>query len=91
MPLRFEEFKPCMDWWKRRKENGQTWKIKAENVLKYNGDSRLVSVNLDLKNPNSKNDVEHRPPEELVAGILEKEHRIIEIVERIKALLEKPL
>ncbi len=54
-------------------------------------DSRLVSVNLDLKNPNSKNDVEHRPPEELVAGILEKEHRIIEIVERIKALLEKPL
>jgi len=52
---------------------------------------RLVSANIDLKNPNSKNDIEHRPPEELVASILEKEHRIIEIVERIKALLEKPL
>lgn len=52
---------------------------------------RLVSANLDPKNPNSKNDIEHRPLEEFVAGILEKEHRIIESVERIKALLEKPL
>lgn len=31
----------------------------------------------------------HRPPKELVASILEKEHRIIEIVGRNKTLLEK--
>ena len=29
-------------------------------------------------------------PEQLVGSILEKEHRITEIVGRIKALLEKP-
>jgi len=33
----------------------------------------------------------HRPLEELVAGIPEKERRISEIVGRIKTLLEKPL
>jgi len=55
------------------------------------GDGRLVAVNLDLKNPRAKNDIVHRPPEELVAGILEKEQRIIEIMGRIRELLEKPL
>ena len=38
---------------------------------------------------NQKNDLVHRPPEELVASILEKEQRITEIVGRIKSLLEK--
>jgi len=55
------------------------------------GDGLLVAVNLDLKNPRAKNDIVHRPPEELVAGILEKEQRIIEIMGRIRELLEKPL
>jgi type I restriction enzyme M protein len=90
-PLRFEEFKPCMEWWKRRKESDQAWKVKAEDVLKYNGDGRLVSVNLDLKNPRAKNDIVHRPPEELVASIMEKEQQIVNIIGKIKNLLEKPL
>lgn len=89
-PLRFEEFQPCLDWWRRREENDRAWKVKAEDVLRYNGDGRLISVNLDLKNPRARNDVIHRPPEELAASILEKEQRIFEIVGRIKTLLEKP-
>lgn len=47
--------------------------------------------NLDRKTPNTKNDLVHRPPKELVASILEKEQRIVEIVGRIKALMEKPI
>ncbi len=89
-PLRFEEFTDCIAWWDKREENDLAWKVKAADILRYNGDGRLVSVNLDLKNPNSKNDISHRPPEELVASILDKERRIFEIVGRIKALLEKP-
>jgi len=90
-PLRYEEFKLCLDWWNRRKENDRAWKVKAEDVLKYNGDGRLVSANLDLKNPRATNNAVHRPPEELAVSILEKEQRIAEIVKRIKTLLEKPL
>lgn len=45
--------------------------------------------NLDIKNPNSKGDLEHLPPEQLVDDILAKERRILEIMGEIKALLEK--
>jgi type I restriction enzyme M protein len=78
-----------LEWWTRREENDRSWKVKADEILKYNGDGRLISVNLDLKNPRGKEDVAHLPPEQLLDSILEKERRIIEIVERIKALLEK--
>ncbi len=90
-PIRFEEFAACIAWWGMREENDRAWKVPVEEILKYNGEGRLVSVNLDIKNPRGKDDVAHLPPEQLVVSILEKEHRIVEIVGRIKALLEKPL
>ncbi len=83
-PLKYEEFQPCLEWWGSREENGRAWKVPAEELLAAN-------CNLDRKNPTAKDDLVHRPPEELVASILEKEQRIIEIVGRIKTLLEKPL
>jgi hypothetical protein len=58
--------------------------------LRVAGWDDLVLVNLDLKNPNVKNDIRHRLPEELVTGIFNKERRIFKIVSRIKTLLEKP-
>ncbi len=81
-PLKYEEFQPCLEWWTKREENDRSWRVPAEELLAKN-------CNLDRKNPKAKDDVIHRPPEELVASILEKEQRIIDIVGRIKALLEK--
>ncbi len=43
--------------------------------------------NLDIKNPNAKEDFEHLPPEQLVEDILKKEQRIAEIMGEIKQLL----
>lgn len=83
-PLRYEEFEPCLAWWNKREENDRAWRVPAEELL-------AADFNLDRKNPNIKNDLVHRSPEELVASILDKEQRIVEIVGRIKALLEKPL
>ena len=40
-------------------------------------DDDLISMNLDLKNPNTKNDTSHIPTEELVISILNKERRIL--------------
>lgn len=48
--------------------------------------SRL-SVNLDIKNPNSRQDLEHLPPEQLAEDILAKERRIAEIMEEIQRAL----
>jgi type I restriction enzyme M protein len=86
-PLQYEEFTDCLAWWKARKENERAWKASAEEILKYNEGGNLISVNLDIKNPNNKQDFVHMPPEQLVEDILKKEQRIIEIIAEIKQVL----
>ena len=51
------------------------------------GSGMLLSCNLDIKNPNGAEALEHLPPEQLAEDILAKERRIIEIMEEIKAEL----
>jgi type I restriction enzyme M protein len=79
-PLQFEEFAPCQAWWTKREENARAWQAPVEELLGNN-------CNLDRKNPRAKEDITHLPPEQLVASILEKEQRIIEIMGRIRSLL----
>lgn len=86
-PIQVEDFAPCIAWWKKREENERAWRVKAADVLRYGDDGQLLSVNLDARNPNAAEDLEHRPPEDLIEDILEKERRIIGIVAEIKGLL----
>jgi type I restriction enzyme M protein len=86
-PMQYEEFAGCIAWWHARAETEHAWRIRAEDVLKYDADGRLLSVNLDLKNPSSAEALEHLPPEQLVEDILAKERRIIEIMHEIKVEL----
>jgi type I restriction enzyme M protein len=79
-PLQFEEFAPLFEWWPKRQENEQAWKVEID-VLKANG------YNLDLKNPRTPARLEHLPPEELIRNILVKEARISELVGEIDKLL----
>jgi type I restriction enzyme M protein len=44
--------------------------------------------NLDRKNPNTQQDFEHLPPEQLIADIVEKDRRVAEIMAEIKAILK---
>jgi type I restriction enzyme M protein len=86
-PLQFEEFEPCLAWWKRREENERAWKISAESVLKHAVDGSLVSVNLDMRNPRASEDITHLPPVQLADSIRQKEQRIAAIMEEITGLL----
>ena len=90
-PMQFEEFADCIKWFtaKRRKENDHAWKVAAKDVLKTNGDGQVVSCNLDIKNPNSAESLEHLPPAQLAADILDKERQIIKIMEEIQAELSR--
>jgi type I restriction enzyme M protein len=81
-PIQFEEFAACIAWWKKREENEYAWKIPASELLENN-------CNLDRKNPQAKKDIAHLPPEEIAAGILKKEQRIVEIVGNIQKLLKR--
>ena len=76
-----------MKWHGDRRETDRAWKVRAKDVLKYDDNGTLVSVNLDIKNPNTKQDFVHLPPEQLADDILKKEQRIMEIMEEIKAVM----
>ena len=88
-PLQFEEFAPCLAWWKKREANDRAWKVPASDVLKYGESGTLVSVNLDIKNPSAKQDFEHLPPEQLAEDIVKKEQRIADLMVEIRQILEK--
>ncbi len=79
-PIQFDEFAPCIAWWKKREENERAWNVPAPELLSNN-------CNLDRKNPNGKEDITHLPPEELAASILEKEQKIAEIMRKLRSLL----
>ena len=83
-PLQFEEFAPLAAWWGAREESERAWRVPAEALL-------AGGCNLDRKNPNAAADLEHQPPEVLVASILEKERRIVELLEEIRPVLASPV
>jgi type I restriction enzyme M protein len=88
-PLQLEDFADCIKWFqsKRRKENDHSWRVAASDVLRYDETGVLHSCNLDQKNPNSVEALEHLPPEQLIEDVLSHERQIIEIVEEIKSEL----
>jgi type I restriction enzyme M protein len=88
-PMQYEEFADCIHWWTRREENEHAWRVKAADVLKYDDDGNLLSVNLDINNPNSAAELIHRSPEELVDSIMAKEQRIAEIMDEIRQMVGK--
>ena len=82
-PMQYEDLADCLAWWDAlaRVENEHAWSVPVDDLL-------ASDCNLDRKNPHSKQDYEHLPPEQLVVSILEKEQRIVEIMGEIKLLLE---
>lgn len=80
LPMQLEEFADCVAWWDKRSENDRAWRVNAAELMS-NG------CNLDRKNPRAKVDVEHLPPEELVASIIAKEARIAELMSEIQSAL----
>src|SRR5438552_156028 len=79
-PIQVEDFADCIKWWSDRKAGDRAWKAPAKKILD-NG------CNLDIKNPAARDDLEHQPPEKLVESIVAKEHKILELMGEIKAML----
>ena len=84
-PMRFEEFAACQAWWggpsrEDRVENEHAWRVPV-------GEIEADNWNLDRRNPNRADDLAHRPPEELVAELIETEREIMALLEEIQAEL----
>jgi type I restriction enzyme M protein len=63
------------------------WKVATDEQAA--GDAIYWPIfNLDLKNPNTAEALEHRPPRELVTNILDKEREILRLIEEIQGEVE---
>ena len=61
-------------------QNERCWVVPVEEIIQKNYD-------LSANNPKRKNSFAHRPPEELIADIADKQARISELIEEIQELL----
>lgn len=81
-PIQHEEFADLKAWWSKRTENDNAWKVPRTAVLHEVGAN--VTVNLDLKNPNRKDQFEYAEPATLMASLLEKETRVAQLMKEIE-------
>lgn len=81
IPMKYDEFEPVLEWWNKREKNEYAWKVKPEDIAGN-------SYNLDVKNPNSSKNKDYRSPEKIVESIIDKEKRIMELLEDIKGKIE---
>jgi type I restriction enzyme M protein len=79
-PLQFEELKSCIDWWDKRQEDDQSWKVPVHDMI-------ADGYNLDRKNPNRRTGNRHRPPSEIATDILTTERRILDALTELEELL----
>ncbi|PKN62523.1 MAG: DNA methyltransferase [Deltaproteobacteria bacterium HGW-Deltaproteobacteria-15] len=68
--------------WKKRAVGDNSWTLPVEEIIERGYD-------LSAKNPNRKDDYEHRPALELVQSIKAKEERIMDLLVELEAILEK--
>lgn len=79
-PIVDEDLKDCYEKWKRRAISENSWIVPVQEVTKRGYD-------LTAKNPSRKDELEYKPVEELVAGVVEKEQQIMQILEEVQAVL----
>jgi len=53
-PMKFEEFAPEQAWWDNRQESEQAWKVEIKDIIER-------GYNLDIKNPNTVEDILKHP------------------------------
>jgi type I restriction enzyme M protein len=83
-PIEFEEFDVIKKWWNKREENENAWKVKINAVLIVDNEGKIITVNLDIKNPNRKSGLEYKDPTEVINSILDKEKRVLQLMKDIE-------
>lgn len=81
-PIDGGQFPDFLAKWKARTESENSWMVTAAELVER-------SYDLSAKNPNWRDDYEHRPALELVQSIKAKEERIMELLGELEGILEK--
>jgi len=67
--------------WRKRRGGDSSWVLSVKEIVDRGYD-------LSAKNPNRKDDYEHRPAMELVQSIKAKEERIMDLLGELETILE---
>jgi type I restriction enzyme M protein len=82
-PIRLEEFQPEREWWTKREETPQAWRVSIDEIAAAN-------FNLDFKNPHRLEE-EEADVEALIARHMEIEAKVAATRERLKQELATAL
>jgi len=86
-PIQLEEFDPIKTWWKKRMENDNAWKVNIKDILKKDEKGGVV-LNLDIKNPNRKGELEYHEPADLMTSLKSNESKISTLLQEIESLIK---
>jgi len=81
-PISYEDFTEVLSWAKNKKANKNAWKVLVKDIKDYN---------LDIKNPNDKEDTIDLAPHELIDNILKDEEKTLELLREVKDLIKKEI
>ena len=90
-PMVFDEFEPCLAWWRNRERNERAWQVDGANLIERDDAGRVIGCNLDVKNPHERRAVDHRTPLEIVDAIIDSERRVQDIADELKAVVLRRL
>jgi len=80
-PIEGDQFPDFLAKHATRKKGSNSWSVPVDDIVERGYD-------LSAKNPNRKDDYEHRPALELVQSIQVKEERIMDLLGELEAILE---
>src|SRR5262249_50114277 len=80
-PIEGDQLPDFLSKWEARSEGVNSWSVPVSDMAKRGYD-------LSARNPNRKDDYEHRPALELVQSIKAKEERVVELLCELEVLLE---
>lgn len=81
-PMEGEQISDFLAKWRTREVAGNSWSVPVAEIIERGYD-------LSAKNPNRKDDYEHRPALELVQSIKAKEERINDLLVELEKILEE--
>jgi type I restriction enzyme M protein len=81
-PIEGNQIPDFLKKWEKRSKGDNSWVVPANDIAEHGYD-------LSARNPNRKDDYEHRPALELVQSIRAKEERIMEILGELEGILER--
>jgi type I restriction enzyme M protein len=87
MPIRSAEFEDLIAWAQDRKSTERAWAVCPQELIRRDEAGEVKALNLDLLNPNARDDVDDRTCEQLVESIVVNEQRVLAIVNEIRATL----